>query len=105
MNRLNTIHDILYGSLRPWRRDNLEKSDDYWNEKTVERDKVTKFDNSLFFSARLRCYRALIDSDVDRFIAETRRMVEATKSPNVALLKMKDAKEAVAGFPMLQSKN
>ena len=98
MNRLNTIHDILYGSLRPWRRDNLEKSDDYWNEKTVERDKVTKFDNSLFFSARLRCYRALIDSDVDRFIAETRRMVEATKSPNVALLKMKDAKEAVAGF-------
>lgn len=98
MNRLNTIHDILYGSLRPWRRDNLEKSDDYWNEKTVESDKVTKFDNSLFFSARLRCYRALIDSDVDRFIAETRRMVEATKSPNVALLKMKDAKEAVAGF-------
>lgn len=98
MNRLNTIHDIIYGTLCPWRRDNLQKSDDYWKEKTLAREKRPLSYKSLFFSARLRCYQSLIDSDVDHFVEETGRMVKDTKSSNLSLLKMKDTRETVEGF-------
>lgn len=98
MVRLNTIHDIIYGSLRPMRRDNLQKPDDFWREKTVAREKRPTLDKSLFFSARLRCYQSLIDSDVDHFVEETERTVKDTKSPNLSLLKMKDTIETVEGF-------
>lgn len=98
MNRLNNIHDIIYGSLRPWHRDNLMKSYEYWKEKTVDTKKETPFNNSLFFSPRLRCYQSLIDFDIDLFISEASKTVETTKSENIALLKMKDTREAVAAF-------
>lgn len=98
MNRLNTIHDIIYGSLCPWRRDNLQKSDDYWKEKTLAREKRPLAYKSLFFSARLRCYQSLIDSDVDHFVEETGSKVKDTKSSNLSLLKMKDTRETVEGF-------
>ena len=55
MNRLNNIHDIIYGSLRPWHRDNLMKSDEYWKEKTVDTKKEPLSYKSLFFSPRLHC--------------------------------------------------
>ena len=98
MNRLNTIHNIIYGSLRPWHRDNLMKPDEYWKEKTVDTKKETPFNNSLFFSPRLRYYQSLIDLDIDQFISEASKTVETTKSENIALLKMKDTREAVEAF-------
>lgn len=98
MNRLNTIHDIIYGPLRPWHRDNLLKSDDYWKERTVTATNGPLCYKNLFFSPKLRCYRSLIDSDIDRYVAKASAMVEATKSANIALLKMKDTREAVEGF-------
>ncbi len=98
MNRLNTIHNIIYGSLRPWHRDNLMKPDEYWKEKTVDTKKKTPFNNSLFFSPRLRYYQSVIDLDIDQFISEATRTVETTKSENIALLKMKDTREAVEAF-------
>lgn len=98
MNRLNTIHNIIYGSLRPWHRDNLMKPDEYWKEKTVDTKKKTPFNNSLFFSPRLRYYQSVIDLDIDLFISEATRTVETTKSENIALLKMKDTREAVEAF-------
>lgn len=98
MVRLNTIHDIIYGPLCPMRRDNLQKPDDYWKEKTLAREKRPLAYKSLFFSARLRCYQSLIDSDVDHFVERTGRLLEDTKSPNMALLKMKDTRETVEGF-------
>ena len=98
MNRLNTIHNIIYSNLRPWHRDNLMKPDEYWKEKTVDTKKETPFNNSLFFSPRLRYYQSLIDLDIDQFISEASKTVETTKSENIALLKMKDTREAVEAF-------
>ena len=54
MNRLNTIHNIIYSNLRPWHRDNLMKPDEYWKEKTVDTKKETPFNKSQIGRASCR---------------------------------------------------
>ena len=74
--KIQGIHDILLGDMRPWHKDNAYKTENYW---TVSMEKETpdtinkymyemKVADWLFFTPRLRYYRRVVDNAINRHL-------------------------------------
>lgn len=74
--KIQRIHDILLGDMRPWHKDNVSRPEYYW---TVSIEKETpdtiskymyemKVSEWLFFTSRLRYYRRVVDNAINKHL-------------------------------------
>ena len=74
--KMQGIYDILLGDKRPWHKDNVNRTESYWDSCIEQKTENAlnkymyeiKVDDWLFFTFRLRYYRLEVDNAINRYL-------------------------------------
>ena len=104
--KIQRIHDILLGDMRPWHKDNATKTRQYWDASISQEIKATmdkfgyelKVDEWLFFTSRLRFYRREVDNSINRHLSYVTETIDKNQNSFLVSYMLKNTKNWVVSY-------
>jgi hypothetical protein len=105
--KMQGIYDILLGDKRPWHKDNVNRTESYWDSFIEQKTENTlnkymyeiKVDDWLFFTSRLRYYRREVDNAINRYLSYVTGVIDKNqKTHSLVSYLLKNTKDWVVKY-------